>query len=123
MVDKINQLGGLGSEKNKSNKIQKKINLKKLRNKHLKEVTKGQNSINTNSDAQVEISQSAKEMLALRAEAERYLKHVQQEGGISSQEVEELKSRISKNYYLKEEIINKIVDKLLNLPGFSGKQE
>ncbi|RLD16065.1 hypothetical protein DRI50_02800, partial [candidate division KSB1 bacterium] len=65
-----------------------------------------------------EISKAAREQLMLRAEAERYLKQVEQQEEISPEKVAELKQKVSENYYLKEKVIDKIVDKLLNLPGF-----
>ncbi len=121
MIDKIMQLGGLAGDDKKSNRIEKKIVGKKVT--HKKAELSGQTNKTSSQEktVQIDISSSAKELLSLRAEAERYLKHVELQEGISSEEVKELKEKIAQNYYLKEEIIDKIVDKLLDLPGLTKK--
>ncbi len=121
MIDKIMQLGGLAGDDKKSNRVEKKNTGKKVTHKKSELTSHTEKSSTKGKTVQVDISSSAKELLTLRAEAERYLKHVELQEGISSEEVKELKEKIAQNYYLKEEIIDKIVDKLLDLPGLTKK--
>jgi hypothetical protein len=121
MIDKIMQLGGLPGDDKKSNRVEKKVADKKVAHKESKQSGRAEKISAHEKTVQVDISSSAKELLTLRAEAERYLKHVELQEGISSEEVKELKEKIAQNYYLKEEIIDKIVDKLLDLPGLTKK--
>lgn len=118
MVDRIDQLGALGNGNQKTDKIQKKHRLKEIAKKKIDGGKAKAEAAKEEPVAKVEISQTAKEQLVLRAEAERYLKMVEQQEGISPDKVAELKQKISDNDYLKEKVIDKIVDKLLNLPGF-----
>lgn len=121
MIDKIMQLGGLAGDDKKSNRVGKKSADKKVTPKKSELSGRTEKTSTKEKTVQVDISSSAKELLTLRAEAERYLKHVELQEGISSEEVKELKEKIAQNYYLKEEIIDKIVDKLLDLPGLTKK--
>ena len=118
MIDKIDQLGALGNENKKADKVHKKIRLKDVGSKKAHKDKAASGSAKGEPVAKVEISQVAKEQLLLRAEAERYLKMMDDQEGLSPDRVEELKQKVSDNFYLKEKVIDKIVDKLLNLPGF-----
>ncbi len=122
MIDKIDQLGALNNENNKPDKVRKKIRPKDIASKKVHEGKTDSDGSKGEAVAKVEISQAAKEQLLLRAEAERYLKMVESQEGIDPDKVEELKQKVSDNFYLKEKVIDKIVDKLLNLPGFQNKE-
>ncbi len=123
MIDRIDQFGALGNENKKSDKIQKKNRLKNVDKKTVATDKTTSNAGKGEPVARVEISQAAREQLLLRAEAERYLKLMEQQEGIDPDKVRELKQKVSDNFYLKEKVIDKIVDKLLNLPGFSDKND
>ncbi|GEM_PF-2921225 len=118
MIDKISQFGSLNNGDEKPKKVEKKNRLKDIGKKKIQTGKENSPEVNKDSVAKVEISKAAREQLMLRAEAERYLKQVEQQEEISPEKVAELKQKVSENYYLKEKVIDKIVDKLLNLPGF-----
>ncbi len=124
MIDRIDQFGALANDNQKSEKVQKKNRLKNVDKKATATSKTASGKENGAPPvAKVEISQAAKEQLLLRAEAERYLKQIEQHESLDPDKVQELKQKVSDNFYLKEKVIDKIVDKLLNLPGFSDKHE
>ncbi len=122
MIDKIDQLGALNNDNKKPDKVRKKLRPKNVDPKKVHEGKTHSDGSKGEPVAKVEISQAAKEQLLLRAEAERYLKMVESQEGIDPDKVDELKQKVSDNFYLKEKVIDKIVDKLLNLPGFQNKE-
>ncbi|NOX88668.1 MAG: hypothetical protein GXO77_06555 [Calditrichaeota bacterium] len=120
MIDKINQLGGLNNEQNKAAKIEKKTKIKKSIYKDVKQPQTASEVKPEKSDT-VNISKSARELLKLRAEAERYLKLVQEKPTLNPEEVEELRNKVQNDFYLKDDVIDKIVNKLLSMINPSGK--
>ncbi|RLD16064.1 hypothetical protein DRI50_02795 [candidate division KSB1 bacterium] len=60
-----------------------------------------------------EISDKAKEMLALKNEAASMVDKVKQAETLSTEEIGEIKQRISSQYYFDSAVIDKIVDRLL----------
>ncbi len=122
MIDKINQLGGLNNEQNKAAKIEKKTKIKKSIYKDVKQPQTASEVKPEKSDT-VNISKSARELLKLRAEAERYLKLVQEKPTLNPEEVEELRNKVQNDFYLKDDVIDKIVNKLLSMINPSGKND
>ncbi len=60
-----------------------------------------------------DISDKAKELLALKNEAASMVDKVKQAETLSSEEIGEIKQRISSQYYFDSAVIDKIVDRLL----------
>ncbi len=60
-----------------------------------------------------DISDKAKELLALKNEAGAMVDKVKQAETLSSDEIVEIKQRISSQYYFDSAVIDKIVDRLL----------
>ncbi|WP_456408437.1 hypothetical protein [Caldithrix abyssi] len=119
MVDKLSQLGSAGAASDRPDKINKKVKTREAEAKaSIKETDKM--AAGKTSGAQVKISDSARELMKLRAEAERYLKMVEEKETLSAEELEEIQARLQSNHYLREEVIDKIIDKLLDLPGFKN---
>lgn len=71
----------------------------------------------------VKISVAARELLTLRTEAKKYVDQVKNTRTLTGQEVDELKQKIESRYYFKMDVIDKIVDKLLDLPNYIDKKD
>ena len=119
MVDRLSHLDSPGNASGKPNKVNKKL---KVRESEAKGSKKANDKVSNGniSDAQVKISDSAKELIKLRAEAERYLKMVEEKETLSADDLKKIQAKLKSNHYLREEVIDKIIDKLLNLPGFKN---
>ncbi len=120
MIDKLGNLGALNESSDKANKINKKI---KVRNNDVRFDKKAKNKTAASTgvgDAQVKISESAKELMKLRAEAERYLKMMEDKETLSAEDLKDIQAKLKTDHYLREEVIDKIIDKLVNLPGFKN---
>lgn len=73
---------------------------------------------NDSSKDKTQISRAARELLALKQEAQKYIDQVKSAETISADQVKELKERIASRHYLDEKVIDKIIDRLINLPDF-----
>ena len=71
----------------------------------------------TSSD-KAEISSVGRELLTLKMQAANYSSEVKQAQTISQTEIEAIKERIASNYYFDPEVIDKVVDKLVELPNY-----
>ncbi len=67
---------------------------------------------------QAQISESARNLLSLRRDAKRYLDEVKQGESLSENDIERLKQKIENKYFVTDDVIDKIVDKLTDLPNF-----
>jgi len=67
---------------------------------------------------QARISDTARNMLNLRIDAKKYLDNIKQNKTLSESEIDKLKQKIDDNYFIDEEVVDKIVDKLIDLPNF-----
>ncbi len=66
---------------------------------------------------QVEISSAGRELLSLKAETRKYLDDVKNSRAVSPQELDAIKEKIASRHYFDDEVIEKVVDKMVNLPG------
>ena len=119
MLDKLGPLGGLQNSADRPDKINKRTNVRKSADT---EATKPnvQASGAKAKDARVKISESAREMMKLRAEAEKYLKMLEEKETLTTDDLKEIQNKLKTNHYLREEVIDKIVEKLINLPNFKN---
>ncbi len=67
---------------------------------------------------QAQISSEARELLALKQEVKQYLDEVNSASTLSENDIQQIKQKIETKYFLDDDVINKIVDKLANLPNF-----
>ena len=65
-----------------------------------------------------QISDAARELLSLKLESPKYVDDIKNSATISETEVDQLKNKVENNFYKDPEVIDKIVDKLLDLPNF-----
>ncbi len=120
MLDKLGNLAGLGNSADRPDKVNKKSNVRQA-----EDTKSAKKNIEKTSDkervvAQVNISDKAKEMIKLRAEAEKYLKMIEGKETLSQEKLDEIQNKLKTNQYLREEVIDKIVEKLVNLPNFKN---
>jgi hypothetical protein len=67
---------------------------------------------------QAQISDAARGMLTLRIDAKKYIEDVEKSKSISDNDVKQLKQKIENMYYINDDVIDKIVDKLVSMPNF-----
>ncbi|MCD6374144.1 MAG: hypothetical protein J7L94_01370 [Caldisericaceae bacterium] len=120
MLDKLSNLAGLGNSADRPDKVNKKNNVRQADNSKASQKGVEKSSENSPKDAHVKISDSAKELMKLRAEAERYLKMIEEKETLSADKLAEIQNKLKSNQYLREEVIDKIVEKLINLPNFKN---
>ncbi len=121
MIDKLSNIGGAAQgSSNKAERVSKKEKMQKAAGKEAVQKSSSKSS-EIKSGAQVNISEIAREMLKLRAEAERYLKMVQDKPTLSPEDLDDIQNKLKNNHYLRQEVVDKIVDKLLDLPNFTKK--
>jgi len=75
------------------------------------------NPVNGSGD-KAEISSFGRELFKLRAEAAEYIEEIKTSRTISEEEIEEIKEKILEGHYFDPEVIDKVIDRLLNLPHF-----
>lgn len=66
------------------------------------------------------ISDQAKELLATESETERFVSSIKNAETTSRNEIVELKTAVNSGKYSDPKVIDKIVEKLLDLPNFIG---
>ena len=90
--------------------------------KRVSEHKSEQKSEKTSSQAkrtdQAQISTAARGMLSMRMDAQKYIDDVEKSQNLSENDVKQLKQKIENKYYISEEVVDKIVDKLVSLPNF-----
>jgi len=64
------------------------------------------------------ISNEARELLSIKAEAVRHTDRVKNAETISPLEIEAIKQKIAADFYFEPEVIDKVVDKLIALPNY-----
>ena len=67
---------------------------------------------------QAQISSEARELLALKQEVKHYLDEVKSVDTLSENDIQQIKQKIENKYFLDDDVIDKIVDKLAKLPNF-----
>ncbi len=97
-----NILGLSGAEK-AGNTIRSKSNNK----------VKSVKSENASSVVKTEISPEAKHLLDLKNEASQYLDQVKKAETLSQERIDQIKERISSQYYFDSQVIDQIVEKML----------
>lgn len=65
-----------------------------------------------------EISEAARNLLSAKTEAEKYLKLIENTKIIDDDEMQEIREKVLTNYYSDKTVIEKITEKLLNLPNY-----
>ena len=67
---------------------------------------------------EIQISDSARELLTLRQDAQDYVDEIKQTNALTENDITQLRQKIDNKYFLSDEVIDKIVDKLVELPNF-----
>lgn len=98
-------------------KLDKQNETRKVDSKKDSEKVDKQNAIDTEKD-RAEISDAGRTLLSVKTEADRYLKLVENTNIVDEQEIEEIREKVMLNYYSKKEVIEKITEKLLDLPNY-----
>ncbi|HED09186.1 MAG TPA: flagellar biosynthesis anti-sigma factor FlgM [Caldithrix abyssi] len=70
---------------------------------------------------QVEISTEGRQLLSLKAEAQKYISDVKNSRAVTAQELEGIKEKIASKHYFNDEVIEKVVDKMMNISGNFGE--
>jgi len=100
-----------------ANKINRNEDLKKTANN--KNEQKADNTANVSERKdQAQISNAARSMLSLRIDAQKYVDEIEQSKTLSDNDVKDLKQKINNKYFVDADVIDKIVDKLIDLPNF-----
>ena len=100
-------------------------NTKINRNEELKKPALKKNDLSGDKTAktvdrqdQARISDTARNLLSLRIDAKKYLDEVKEGESLSENEINQLKQKIENKYFVSDDVIDKIVDKLADLPNF-----
>ena len=101
------------------NKADKNKEVKQARQKKSQEIAKTKGK--PVSIDKAEISSAGRELLTLKAEAAAYLSKIQSAETLSAEEIEALRQKIAEGSYLSEELIDQMIDRILDLPGFGAK--
>ncbi len=111
----IENIFGLNSEIQKS---EKSINAKKIppKNKPKKTEESGKSTV-LNKD-QAQISDQGRSLFSWQVETMRYLDIVQKSDAVSEEDISKIKEKLASNYYLREEVVEQIAEKLMKLPFF-----
>jgi len=67
---------------------------------------------------QAQISSEARQLLTLKQEARQYLDEVKSASTLSEHDIQQIKQKMESKYFLDSDVIDKIVEKLINLPNF-----
>lgn len=68
-----------------------------------------------------EISDAGRTLLSAKTEATNYIKHVENTRLVSETELQEIKEKISSGYYFDKKVVDKIAERLLELPNYLNK--
>jgi len=99
------------------NKLNKSDNLKRLSQKNSANSEKTE-SVTVNRHDSAQISSAAIERLNSQTEAIQFSEVVKKAETLDPQELEKIRERIESRYYLDTKVIDKIVDKLAELPNY-----
>jgi len=116
-MDSIKNLYNISPE---SNRINKNNQVNRLREEEAKASEKGKNQAKTSSADLAEISSAGREMLNLRVEANKFIEDVRNAEILDAENFASIKQKIENKYYLSEEVVDQIVNKLLDLPNYLG---
>lgn len=99
------------------NKISRNEDLKKTAANKNEQKTGNTANVSDRKD-QAQISDAARSLLSLRIDAQQYVDEIEQSKTLSDNDVKELKQKINNKYFVDDVVIDKIVDKLIDLPNF-----
>ncbi len=116
-MDSIKNLYNISPE---SSRVNKNNQVNKLREEESKTSEKGKTSPKNPSVDSAEISSAGREMLNLRVEANKFMQDVRNSETLDTESLEAIKLKIENKYYLSEEVVDQIVNKLLDLPNYLG---
>lgn len=111
----IKNINGSSPEQNR---IEKNNEIKKTRPSEKKNVHDNGSFRPDQVGDRADISPSARELFALRAEAAEYLDELRDSETVSKEQLEEIAEKILTGYYFKDEVLEVIVDKIMKLPYF-----
>lgn len=100
------------------NKISRNDELKKTTVKKKEPQADKSSPVAGNHLDQARISDTARNLLSLRMDARKYLDETKQGETLSENEIAQLKQKIENKYFVSDDVIDKIVDKLADLPNF-----
>ena len=101
-----------------NNKINRNDKLKNTTVKNYEKTSEKAAKTDAGNKDQAQISDTARNLLNLRMDAKKYLDEVKQGEPLSENDIEQLKQKIENKYFISEDVIDKIVDKLTNLPNY-----
>ena len=111
----IDKLLGLTSDIQKTDKSHE---VKKARVKSDKPTKESDNKDKQAIQDKADISDVGRTLLSLQVEAMRYINEVKRSETLSDSEIKEIRARLESNYYLENDVIEEIVNKLMTLPNF-----
>lgn len=99
------------------NRLDKNKNIKTLKDNSA--INKDKDSTNVKSGRdQAQISNAARELLALDNEAKQYVNKIKKADVFSPEDIQKVKERVESKYYLNPNVVSNIVDKLTSLPTY-----
>ncbi len=103
-------------------KLDKQNETRKVDSKKDSDKIDKQTSIGAEKD-RAEISDTGRSLLSVKIEAEKYLTLIENTNIVDDEEIEEIREKVMMNYYSKAEVIEKITEKLLDLPKYISTSE
>ena len=114
----IKDISGLSQNLKKLDKQNetRKVDLKKDKSK----VDKNDTQVSTNND-KAEISEAGRTLLNAKTESINYIKQVENTRTLSEGELDEIKEKVNSGYYFDQKVVEKIAEKLIELPNYLNK--
>ena len=113
-MDSIKHIQNTSSE---FSRLDKNKNIKTLKDNSA--INQEKDSTNVKSDRDLaQISNAARELLALDNEAKQYVNKIKSADVLSPEDIQKVKERVESKYYLNPNVVNNIVDKLTSLPTY-----
>ncbi len=103
-------------------KLDKQNETRKVDSKKDSDKIDKQSTIGAEKD-RAEISDAGRSLLSVKTEADRYLTLIENTDIVADEEIEEIREKVMLNYYSTEEVIDKITEKLLNLPNYVSEAD
>ncbi len=103
-------------------KLDKQNETRKVDSKKDSDKIDKQSAIGAEKD-RAEISDAGRSLLSVKTEADRYLTLIENTNIVADEEIEEIREKVMLNYYSTEEVIDKITEKLLNLPNYVSEAD
>jgi hypothetical protein len=114
----IEQFAGLSSN---AQKINKNGSAKKALDKEPSKIKPVRNSKISSGKDEPNISKTAKNLLSLKIEVQKFIDEVKESKTITDSEVQAVRKKMEEKYYFNSKVIDEVINKILSLPGFQQK--